>query len=156
MEKRRYIDWHGSKTSDAYCIQWSISLYLRSPCDLTLALYLMANWDQSTGIHNIFHPVWLWVVSGAKLGHLRLRVGPHVTVAAGSHPFMVATLARRASGHWLQRQNQREDLQGDLLHPCSAACPLGAAAQSHGLNWLLSTERQAWTKNIQSKRNAKT
>lgn len=80
---------------------------------------------------------------GPKLGHLRLRVGPHVTVAAGSHPFMVATLARRASGHWLQRQNQREDLQGDLLQPCSAACPLGAAAQSHGLNWLLSTERQA-------------
>lgn len=81
MEKRRYIDWHGSKMSDAYCIQWSISLYLRSPCDLTLALYLMANWDQSTGIHNIFHPVWLqpelcpvpnWVIWGFGSGLMLL------------------------------------------------------------------------------------
>lgn len=30
---------------------------------------------------------------GAKLGHLRFQVGPRVTVAAGSRPFMVATLA---------------------------------------------------------------
>lgn len=30
---------------------------------------------------------------GAKLGHLRFQVGPRVTVAAGSGPFMVATLA---------------------------------------------------------------
>lgn len=79
---------------------------------------------------------------GAKLGHLWFGVGLRVTVAAGSHPYMVATLETRTKGlgSLAVAAESRRISRGIYCIRAVQRVPLGTAAQSHGFNWLLFTE----------------